>query len=90
MRPRWFRLVFETESLLGYRVRATGDTLPGLSLDSPRWQVRHLAVPVVQVAAVQPVVDPAAVWLGRDSGAVGQLGQPGLRLGDRVEHLRAE
>jgi len=41
--------------------------------------------PEVQVAAVQPVIDPAAVRLIRDGGAVPQFGEPCLGAGDGVE-----
>src|ERR1700758_5381856 len=41
--------------------------------------------PEVLVAAVEPVIDPAAVRLIRDGGAVPQVGEPCLGAGDGVE-----
>jgi hypothetical protein len=45
------------------------------------------AVPEVLVAAVQPAVDPGAVWLIGDRGAVSQRGQPCLSVTDHLQDL---
>ena len=44
-----------------------------------------LCGPEVQVAVVQPVVDPSAVGLVGDGGAVAQPGQLCLGVGDGVQ-----
>ena len=80
------------------RSSRSGRDTQGISKSSTHVQVRRfpraagvtgwaLVVPgpEVQVAAVQPVIDPAAVGLVGDGGVVPQPGQPLLGVGDGVQ-----
>jgi len=43
--------------------------------------------PEVQVATVQPVIDPGPLGLIRQGGTVAQFGEPCLGAGDGIEDL---